>query len=418
MRKVTGAVLGAGCRPFHSLMGAVKKGRLNLKYIYDQDLHRAEFLSREMDGDPGRAVSDLNRILEDDSLDCIFIMTPEKYHRDHVERVASTSSSVFLEKPLATNPEDTLAIYHLLQSIHNGRKKQIGFVLRYAPFYAKIRELVDSGILGEITLIRASESLGFGHGVSFFRRWHRLMDNTGGLINEKCCHDLDLLNWYAGARPVQVSSFRHASLCPPDPTAPQRCSDCNRLACPYRFDIDNAVGVHLTDQMRARPADFGLDLCVYNSGHDIPDRQSVMIQYDNGILGTFSVNLISGREEREIVLYGDRAMIKGNFRDGIIEIWENQRVEKKQVIPLDGDPDASGHGGGDDIIINDFIESVAEPSHEPLARIEDGIISSMMAFAAERSAQENRVVLLSEMLSEELLTNISRGRSPASSGIA
>jgi predicted dehydrogenase len=63
-----------------------------------------------MDGDPGRAVSDLNRILGDDSLDCIFIMTPEKYHRAHVAQVASTSSSVFLEKPLATNPEDTLAI--------------------------------------------------------------------------------------------------------------------------------------------------------------------------------------------------------------------------------------------------------------------------------------------------------------------
>lgn len=406
MRKVKGAVLGAGCRPAYALTGAVRKDLLDLKYIYDVDPHRAKYLSSELFGDTSHAIEDPDFILSDPSIDCIFIMTPERIHRTHVEWALQTQASLFLEKPVATTAEDTLAIYQMLIGITDGRKKQIGFVLRYAPFYTKIRQILDSGCLGDLTLIRCSESLGFGHGTSFFRRWHRSYDNTGGLLNEKCSHDLDLMNWYVGSFPIRVSSFKQSSLLPPNSALPRHCTDCALTDCIYRFDIQYPVGVHMTDRMLENPKAYDLDLCVYNSGHDIADRQSVMVQYENGVLGTFAVNLLSGREEREIAIYGDRGMLKGNFKDGHIEIWKNQRLEERQVIPLEGDDKSSGHGGGDDLIIQDFIHAVANPHRQPLARIEDGIISSLMAFAAEKSAQEDRSILISEMLNAEIFSQL------------
>jgi len=157
------------------------------------------------DLDPGRAYLDYHDLLSDPTIDLVLICTPDTTHREIALSAAQAGKAMLLEKPVATTPSDVMAVYEGLKNYT--RPVFLGFVLRYAPFYRQIKAMVQSGILGGIVTIRAQEMLDTRHASSFFRRWHRFSTNNGGLMNAKCCHDLDILNWLLEGEPVAVSAF-------------------------------------------------------------------------------------------------------------------------------------------------------------------------------------------------------------------
>ena len=82
-----------------------------------------------------------------------------------------------------------------------------GFVLRYAPLYRKVKELLDTGKFGKIMQIEANEHIPSNHGSHIMRNWRRHTDISGPHILEKCCHDLDLIIWYSQSLPSKIASF-------------------------------------------------------------------------------------------------------------------------------------------------------------------------------------------------------------------
>ncbi len=133
--------------------------------------------------------------------DIILICTPDTTHKDIALACAAAGKHMLLEKPVATDHKDTFAILEGLA----GYKQSVylGFVLRSTAFYSRIREIVRSGEIGRIVTICAKEMLDARHASSFYRRWNRFSANNGGLMNAKCSHDPDLLNWIPDADSVE-----------------------------------------------------------------------------------------------------------------------------------------------------------------------------------------------------------------------
>ena len=113
------------------------------------------------------------------------------------------------------------------------------FVLRFAAFYRKVKEIIDSGALGEIVSIQASEGVMPWHQAHSFVRGHwSVVQKSSPMILSKCCHDTDIVHWLAGRRCRRVASFGSLEYFRPERApagAPARCTDGCPVGdtCPY-----------------------------------------------------------------------------------------------------------------------------------------------------------------------------------------
>ena len=117
----------------------------------------------------------------------------------------AAGKDVFSEKPLATTIEACKEISDAQK--RSGRVFATGFVLRYAPMYRRAKELLDSGNFGRLLLIEGNENIAPDHGGYIMCNWRRLTKFAGPHILEKCCHDLDLINWFCNSLPSRVAAF-------------------------------------------------------------------------------------------------------------------------------------------------------------------------------------------------------------------
>lgn len=319
----------------------------------------------------------------------VFVMTPEWTHLEVFRKAINSGFHIFLEKPLATTKEDVLEIKRLAGT--TDKTVQVGFVLRYSAFYEKIKEIVDSGELGKIITIQMNERLGVNHGGAFKRNWHRKIEYTGGFINEKCSHDLDLMCWFKEkeAAPKQVYSYGSRHFCPPRDT-PELCTECSIDNCPWRFQgVASLKSIHGKDFMDATSA--GLGRCIFHSDADITDHQCVNIIFDDGTQGLFTLIAMSGNEGRDIMIHGTDGYLDGNLEKGLLRTCNYWKADMHDVEI--GNMDA--HGGGDVAIVSSFLDSV-KSGIKPLATVEAGVRASIIAFAADESVAKQIIVPVSE----------------------
>ena len=147
--------------------------------------------------------------LEEKIADCVIIALPDKQHKDAAISFTNKQYHMLLEKPMATSLEQCQQI----TSACRLQEKQINavcHVLRYFSPCIKIKEIIDSGALGDIVNINHTEPVGYEHFAHSFVRgnWHNENDSSFSLL-AKCCHDIDLLIYWMGQKKncQKVSSF-------------------------------------------------------------------------------------------------------------------------------------------------------------------------------------------------------------------
>ncbi len=345
--------------------------------------------------------------------------------RDHIRTAVPLlrlGYDMLLEKPLAVTEEETKLLYET--AVTYGNKVYICHVLRYAPFYRRVYDYV--GEIGDILNIQLTEHVSYHHlTVSYIRgKWKSIEQCGAGMLLAKCCHDMDLMLWFAGnARPVSVASFGSDiafDLSRKPEGAGKRCLvDCKVEAdCPYsakkhyidhpdrwRFyvwDCFSGQNPTLEDKIRSLKTDNPYGECVYDNGHTVVDHQSVLVNFDTGMTAT--LNMIGGasKAERNIHIIGTKGEIKGTFDDGIIRVRridqspENLKGYTEEVIDLNDDADKSGmtgsHGGGDVMLARDFALAVlGEPTTPCATSLDVSIASHLAVFAAERSRENGTV---------------------------
>jgi len=198
---------------------------------------------------------------------------------------------------------------------------------------------------------------------------------------EKSSHDLDILNWLAGSRPLALNSFSDTLVFNPNQLLPEKCTDCKLENCVYRSKKESGFF----------PPD-DLD-CIYNVDKDVIDNQCVNIRYANGVIASFIMcfNTTGEKAGRNLHIIGQRGRLWGNHGDGSVFVFDNLAGKTtKYETKVDG----SGHGGGDANHALELLKMMKDPSYRPDQGSYAGYLSSAMCIAADVSSAEGRRINL------------------------
>lgn len=341
--------------------------RLKVRTIYDPS---PESVTKALDviNTQPRVCATYQEAVSDPSVDWVMIASWNCFHKEQTIAAFEAGKHVFCQKPLATNLADCIAMQDAWRA--SGKMFNIGFTLRYAPHYRKIRQLLTDGVVGQIVSMEFNETLDFNHGGYIMGDWRRLQANAGTHLLEKCCHDIDLVNWMTGSLAVRVASFGGLDF----------------------FKPENAYHVdRIGPRADGRPAyttwrTTGLNS--FTSDKDIVDNQVAIVQYANGVRSTFHTNCNSGIPERRMYIVGTEGVIRADLYAGTIQtkrIGFDTKIEDQSVSLSDG------HGGGDDILTQELADSMLNGA-PPSVGLEEGLKSALTCFAIDDAMVSGQVV--------------------------
>lgn len=410
MKPVTAVVLGTGSR------GSVYAGyakehpeQLQIIAVADPREDRRNMLADKLNLSESARFASWQALLAHPRMaDCAFVCTLDDDHTEPAIKAMELGYHLLLEKPMSNTEEECRAI--VAAAKRTNRTLAVCHVLRYTPFYMTLKNLIDRGEIGEVTTINQIENVGYWHQAhSFVRGNWRTVRETSPMLLQKSCHDMDIILWLMGKDCKRVQSFgslRHFTAENAPERAPERCLDgCPHAeSCPYYapalyMDMNRTgwpVDVITTDMSaegRRKALEEGpYGRCVYHCDNDVVDRQVVNLEFEGGAVATFTMTGLSADFSRQLKIFGTRGQIEADMGTG--EIIRQRFGEEKKIIPIDTDKEASGHGGGDFGIMQDFLH-ILRNGGESRSCAEVSLQSHLICFAAEKSRKEKIVVELS-----------------------
>ncbi|MFW6154958.1 MAG: Gfo/Idh/MocA family protein [Planctomycetota bacterium] len=302
-------------------------------------------------------------------VDWVMVGSFNCFHREHAVAAMEAGKDVFCEKPLATTLDDCLAMRDARD--RTGRTFYMGFTLRHAPHYRTIRRLLDEGTIGRILSFEFNETLEFNHGGFIHQDWRRLTKYAGSHLLEKCCHDIDLAIWMVGSLPLAVAGFGGL-----DYFVPGNVSEVDRIG-------PNPRGVPAFGLWQ-RPTE-----CTdpFTADKDILDNQVAIMQFANDVRATFHANALAALPERRMYILGTEGAVRADVITGTLEV---RRIGWNEPSHLYDNP-GGGHGGGDNVLINELIAAM-RTGDAPAASLEEGLRSAVTCFAIDEATDTGRVV--------------------------
>ena len=347
--------------------------------------------------------------------DIAIIATMDAEHYAPAMKAIDLGYNLLLEKPVAPTPEECADIAKAAKS--KGVEVLVCHVLRYTPFYKRIKEIVMDGTIGDIVSVIQVEAVGNEHQSHSYVRgnWHSEAETTPMLL-AKSCHDLDIIQWIVDKPCKKVSSFGSLTYFTQQNApegAPVRCIDggCPIAGtCPYNCkklyydDKDNAWfrkaatrGISKeylpTDEevMTAlKTTDFGL--CVFHANNDVVDHQVVNLEFEGGITASFTMNAFN-KGGRYIRLFGTKGELYANMSDTEITVYtfEDKQYHTVEVAKTE-ESILGGHGGGDQGIISELHEYLSGSyTGFCAANIQVSVENHMIGFAAEKARHNGTV---------------------------
>ena len=398
MKPITAVVLGAGSRGC-SYSGYAKEypEALQIVAVAEPRADRRDLLAQELNIPESNRFASWQELLARPRMaDCVFVCTMDDDHTAPAVKAMELGYHVLLEKPMSNTEAECRLIADTAS--RTGRALAVCHVLRYTPFYMTLKNLIEQGQVGEVTVINQIENVGYWHQAhSFVRGNWRTVRETSPMILQKSCHDMDILLWLMGKDCRRVQSFgslRHFTPENAPEGAPERCLDgCPHAErCPYYapalymdmrrtgWPVD-VITTDLSEAGRRKALEEGpYGRCVYRCDNDVVDRQVVNLEFEDGAVATFTMTAFSADFSRQLKIFGTEGQITADM--GNNQIVLHRFGEEKQTIPVDAA--RSGHGGGDYGILRDFLH-VLRHGGESRTSANVSLQSHLICFAAEKS---------------------------------
>jgi len=189
-RPVRFAVVGTGGMGGHHARNLAAMPDVELSWLVDIDLPRAQALAAEIGGTP---TASMEEAFADEALDAVLIALPTFLHKDATILAAQHGKHVFCEKPIARTAEEGAAMVAACQEA--GVTFMVGHVVRFYPEYERLKEILDAGKLGRIATIRASRT---NPPVMERSPWFADVEKNGGVVLDLMIHEIDTLRWLFG----------------------------------------------------------------------------------------------------------------------------------------------------------------------------------------------------------------------------
>jgi predicted dehydrogenase len=336
--------------------------------------------------------------------DTVIVCTVDRTHHDFIIRALEIGCDVITEKPMTIDDEKCRAI--LDAERRTGGHVTVAFNYRYSPQHQQIKRLILDGAIGRVLSVDFHWPLDYIHGADFFRRWHRRMENSGGLLVHKATHHFDLVNWWVDSEPEEVFAHgRRAFYGPTRAERGDRCLTCDHTAtCEFFFDL-RAVGYMRDLYLNAEGEDgYHRDGCVFADEIDILDTMSVTARYANGAVLTYSMTAYAPWEGYTIAFNGTGGRLEVLFverapgREPGVEIsLAPLREPARAIEPNVG---TGAHYGGDRILRDHLFRGLESDPLGLQAGSRAGAMSILTGVAANRSIATGAPVRVASLLGE------------------
>ncbi|GAA4920548.1 oxidoreductase family protein [Stackebrandtia albiflava] len=344
--------------------------------------------------------------------DAVLICTQDRLHTEPAIAFAANGWHVLLEKPMAPTPEECEQI---VAAAHKGGGVfAVCHVLRYTPYTKALKEILDSGAIGDLVTVQHLEPVGFWHFAHSYVRgpWRNEAESSSMLL-AKSCHDLDWLRHVVGQPFTRLSSFGNLRHFRPE-GAPEgsttRCVTCPvEPDCAYSakriytagleqktFTVRHVLDVLDEPHLEKALADGPYGKCVYHTDNDVVDHQVVNMEFAGGVTGTFTVTAFTPFEDRKTRLFGTKGVIEGDGAE--IRVFDfNTEKTVVSKVKTTGVGAGNGHGGGDAGLVKAFVHAVAENDQSlVLSGPDESLETHLAVFAAERARLEGTVESLAD----------------------
>lgn len=394
----------------------------------DPNPERLKYMRENFGVAENMCFTDINDVLKLGKIaDAVINGTMDKLHLETALPFLRQGYHMLLEKPLVNNKQDLLLLKKTAEE--NGVKLMTCHVLRYAPFYKKIKELISKDEIGSIQSISTSERVGAYHSsVSYIRgKWNSEKECGSSLLLAKCCHDMDLLCWLNNSTvPKEVYSNGERTYFNRE-NAPkgsgERCLvDCPeeiRKKCIYEAEamyIKNTVlpwypwqctgknweEVTAEEKYESLKTYNPHGRCIFKCDGDLLDHQNVVIKFANGSTANHLLVLGAMKPTRTIFVSGTKGEIEGDPGGELILRKFDKTTDfftEEKITFDDKLGETGGHYGGDRGLVADFINYVEgkQPSIS-CTDITDSINGHLTVFAADESVIKDEPVAISEKL--------------------
>ena len=339
--------------------------------------------------------------------DAAIIATMDRDHFGHVMQALDCGYDILLEKPISPDPKECVQIEQ--RAMELGRTITVCHVLRYTNFFGTLKQIIDSGELGKVVAIKHSENIGNFHMAHSFVRGNWRNDLLSSpIILQKSCHDLDILLWLTGKHCTRVAAFGSLSYfreCNAPEGSANRCLECP-VADACRFDARKCylptLGSWPTDVVCLEQTEEALmqalkngpyGRCVYRCDNNVCDHMSMILEFEDGITATFSLTAQTSPCHRNIHIMMEDGEIIAD--DGKREIMIRKHISSQADTfterTIQVRTNASGHGGGDAGIMEDFTASLGKDG-QTRSSITLSVESHLMAYALEHSRVTGQMV--------------------------
>ena len=331
-----------GCLGRGRLVKLCHLNNMDAKIVAGCDINTAnlEIFKKEYKEEFNQQVNcylDYREMLEKEEPDGVFIMTPDHYHEEQALQAIKAGIPLFLEKPLSISTDSCDRIIEAASA--SQIKIMVGHNMRYMWFTNKMKEIIDSGLIGNIQAIWVRHFVSYGAG--YFRKWYSERAHINGLLLQKGAHDIDIIHWLANAYTRRVSAFGKLSVY-------------NHL--PRR--APHTPPPVYKDRQQNWPPPEQKD---FSAKIDIEDHNMLLMELENGVQASYTQCFYTPDSCRNYTVIGDRGRLE-NYGDlggnCTIQVWTNRR----DTFRIDGDityreppQDGSGHGGADAKTIQAFI---------------------------------------------------------------
>ena len=219
----------------------------------------------------------------------------------------------------------------------------LGHNMRYMDFVLKMREIIQSGMIGEVKAIWCRHFVSYG-GDAYFRDWHADRAKTGSLLLQKGAHDIDVIHWLANSRTTRVSGIGSLSVYGNLPRREKEKLDA--------LSIEEIWGKHHW------PPEEQKDFSPFVNNEDI---NMVNLQLANGVHASYMQCHYTPDAERNYTFIGTKGRVEniGDSGKCQIHVWTRRGRRNEPDIIHQLKPVTGTHGGADDPIVDNFLDFVA-----------------------------------------------------------
>jgi hypothetical protein len=392
--------------------------------VLDKDLGRAAaYNNRLAQPIPAYGPDEFDRMVDETQPDVVVATGPDGTHVDYIVAGLRRDIDVLTEKPMVVDCEQARTVLKAAERsqgsvrvLHNSR---------YQSAHMAIKNMIADGLVGRITNVELIWNLDTFHGASYFYRWNRYRDISGGLTITKACHHFDLVNWWLDDIPEEVFAYGALNYYGPDSPHRPRPVDGRRLPvaeerrqCSYRRRWNSVGQDAADDHLRPRENDFDLPyalqypperpMYIYDEDITIEDTYSAVVRFRGGASMSYSLNASSPWEGYILAINGTRGRIETRSYTSPSRCPFPAEPQTVTYIPLFGERQvhgvarSAGEGhGGSDLLIKQEIFVGPLPETEKLGLAANALSSAYAVATGEavwRSVESGRPVNIEGLL--------------------